>query len=172
MTLKVENGMSTTESVGFAGIHPSPGRVQDVKFVDDESIMLAITGECKCPSTPHCNRKEKSYNVRAAASYLMNIKYRQSSGGDGLTYAKLAHSNTIDMENIPSRISIDLAHPSPLLLHSFPNDPAWRPERMEINGRHGRRAVCVLAQDSLRYRVYDLDSTPNNDEETMEITDD
>ena len=47
VTLKVENGMSTTESVRFAYIHPSPGRVQDVKFVDDESIMLAVIGECK-----------------------------------------------------------------------------------------------------------------------------
>ena len=36
--------------------------------------------------------------------------------------------------------------------------PTWTPERIEINGRKGRRAVCVLAQDRLRYRVYDLDS--------------
>ena len=101
----------------------------------------------------------------------MNIKYRQSNGGEGLTYASLALNNTIDEENIPDIMSIDLARPSPLVRHSFPNDPGWSPERMEINGRHGRRAVCILAQDALRYRVYDLDSAPNTDE-TMEITDD
>lgn len=172
VTLKVENSMSTTESVKFAGIHPSPGRVQDVKFVDDESIMLAIIGECMCPSTLHCSRNFKSHDVHAAASYLMNINYRQSNGSEGLTYANLAFNNTIDEESIPNRMSIDLARPSPLLRHSFPKDPAWSPERMEINGRHERRVVCVLAQDALRYRVYDLDSTPNNDEETMGITDD
>ena len=42
---------------------------------------------------------------------------------------------------------------------------------MEIHGRNGRRSVCVLAQDAMRYRVYDLESIPSDDE-TMEITDD
>ena len=172
VTLKVENGMSTTESVRFAGIHPSPGRVQDVKFVDDENIMLAVIGECMCPSTLQYNRKYKSHDVHAASSHLANIKYRQSNGHEGLTYANLALNNTIDEESISNNMLIDLARPSPLLRHSFPKDPGWSPERMEINGRDGRRAVCVLAQDALRYRVYELDSAPNNDEETMEITDD
>ena len=30
---------------------------------------------------------------------------------------------------------------------------------MEINGRKGRRVICVLAHDRVHYRVYDLDSS-------------
>lgn len=102
----------------------------------------------------------------------MNIKYRQSNEREGLTYANFVLGKTTSEESIPDKMSIDLARPSPLLLHSFPKDPGWSPERMEINGRTGRRAICVLAQDALRYRVYDLDSKANNGEETMEINDD
>ena len=53
--------------------------------------------------------------------------------------------------------------------HTFSVGPTWIPERIEINGRKGRRAVCILAQDRLRYRVYDLDSlTP--DEGTSSVS--
>ena len=43
--------------------------------------------------------------------------------------------------------------------HTFPAGTTWTPERLHIHERRGRRAVCVLAQDKLRYRVYDLDSS-------------
>lgn len=49
VTLKVENGMSNTESVQYAHIHPATGKVQDVKFVDDQNIILAVVGECQYP---------------------------------------------------------------------------------------------------------------------------
>ena len=52
------------------------------------------------------------------------------------------------------------------LQHTFSADVTWAPERLQIGGRKGRRAVCVLAQDKLRYRVYDLhSSTTDSDEE-------
>ena len=35
---------------------------------------------------------------------------------------------------------------------------SWTPQRIEINGRKGRRAACVLAEDGFHYRVYDLDN--------------
>ena len=47
VTLRVENGMSDTESVSYVDIHPSSGKIQDVRFVDDENIMLAVVRECK-----------------------------------------------------------------------------------------------------------------------------
>lgn len=39
----------------------------------------------------------------------------------------------------------------------FPGGVSWTPQQVEANGRKGRRAACVLAEDSLHYRVYDLD---------------
>lgn len=41
----------------------------------------------------------------------------------------------------------------------LPEGVSWTPERMEVNGRKGRRAICVLARDGFHYRVYDLDSS-------------
>lgn len=41
--------------------------------------------------------------------------------------------------------------------HTF--DSLFRPARLEVNGRKGRRVVCILAEDNLHYRVFDLDSS-------------
>ena len=46
----------------------------------------------------------------------------------------------------------------------FPEGVSWTPERIEVNGRKGRRAICVLAQDRFHYRVYDLDIPLGGDE--------
>ena len=42
--------------------------------------------------------------------------------------------------------------------HTFPAGKSWTPARLEINGRKGRRVMCVLAEDLIRYRLYDIDS--------------
>jgi len=42
---------------------------------------------------------------------------------------------------------------------------------VEANGRKGRRAACVLAQDLFHYRIYDLDGHPE-DEESLEVDSD
>lgn len=35
---------------------------------------------------------------------------------------------------------------------------------MDINGRKGRRVICIVAQDKKRYRMYDVDSNPDVEE--------
>ena len=42
--------------------------------------------------------------------------------------------------------------------HMFPEGPTWTPERLEVNGRKGRRAVCVVAEDRVHYRIFDIDT--------------
>ena len=57
--------------------------------------------------------------------------------------------------------SIDLADPEHVRTYTwleFPPGVSWTPERMEVNGRKGRRVLCIVAQDNFHYRVYDLDS--------------
>ena len=44
---KIENGISSTQNIEFANIRAHPGKVQDLKFVDDEKLMLAISQESK-----------------------------------------------------------------------------------------------------------------------------
>ncbi len=55
----------------------------------------------------------------------------------------------------------------------FPRGDSWTPERIEVNGRKGRRVVCVFARDRLHYRVYDLDGTAEiEDGESVDVESD
>lgn len=40
-----------------------------------------------------------------------------------------------------------------------------RPIQLDVNGRKGRRAVCVLYGDAMRYEVLDLDDAMDVEEE-------
>lgn len=39
-----------------------------------------------------------------------------------------------------------------------------KPARIDVNGRQGRRAICVVYGDGLRYEVLDLDAEVEEDE--------
>ena len=45
MTLGIENGMSSTRTVEHAFIDTATWTVRDVKFVDDEELMIAVENE-------------------------------------------------------------------------------------------------------------------------------
>ena len=51
--------------------------------------------------------------------------------------------------------------------HAFPPGP-FRPKMLEINGRKGRRVVCVVGNEGLYYQIFDLDSTPEEPDEPDE----
>lgn len=42
---------------------------------------------------------------------------------------------------------------------------------VDVNGRKGRRAICVLYGDSMRYEVLDLDAAMGEDEDEEEDED-
>ncbi|GMF76409.1 unnamed protein product [Aspergillus oryzae] len=46
--------------------------------------------------------------------------------------------------------------------------PKLKPTRIYVNGRHDRRAICVLYGDGLRYEVLDLDAEMEDEEEEDE----
>ena len=58
----------------------------------------------------------------------------------------------------------DQEHMAEFTRHVFPVGVSWAPETMDINGRKGRRVMCVVAQDKKRYRIYDVDSHPDLEE--------
>lgn len=50
--------------------------------------------------------------------------------------------------------------------HVFsPSGSRSRPLRMDVNGRRGRRAICVLYGDNMRYEVLDMDAAMEEEEE-------
>ena len=53
-----------------------------------------------------------------------------------------------------------------VLKHMFAaHGPKAKPIHVDVNGRKGRRAVCVLYGDSMRYEVLDLDAAIEEQEE-------
>jgi anaphase-promoting complex subunit 4 len=99
--------------------------------------------------------------------HLLNVSYAKRTGfTDGLIYSALPESKE---SNLSPHISFD---PSLLaqnkvnyeMRHTFPPGPEWAPEKLEINGRKGRRIVCVLAKDKKNYRVYDIEAADDFDE--------
>jgi anaphase-promoting complex subunit 4 len=51
------------------------------------------------------------------------------------------------------------------ILHTFPPQQNMEPMTLQINGKKGRRVVCVLYSDGLRYSVFDLDSVSDGENE-------
>ena len=72
--------------------------------------------------------------------------------------AERTGKNTGPFKPIPG---IDLANPDHLIdctWQKFHTGVSWAPQRIVVNGRRGRRAICVIAEDEYHYRVYDLES--------------
>jgi anaphase-promoting complex subunit 4 len=55
--------------------------------------------------------------------------------------------------------------------HIFPRDPKRVPMKMDVNGRKGRRVVCILYEDRLHYSVFDLDSNAVDEADEAELAD-
>ena len=47
IVLLIKNGMSSTKSVAGAVIKTAGWEVRDVKFVDDDELVLAVSANCK-----------------------------------------------------------------------------------------------------------------------------
>ncbi|MCJ1390336.1 hypothetical protein MMC18_003195 [Xylographa bjoerkii] len=148
VVVKVVNGISSTKAIEYASIRLPLGVIKDVKFADDETMILAYTEE-------------------AAKSHLLYIPYcKGSQSPPGLTY--MPHTPELHRKNSSGSISnfMDLSRHVDMkqyIQHTFPGDPSWAPESIEVNGRKGRRAVCVVAQDRLHYRIFDLDPPKADD---------
>lgn len=47
IVLEIKNGMSSTKSVEGAVIKTASWEFRDVKFVDDDELVLAVSAKCK-----------------------------------------------------------------------------------------------------------------------------
>jgi hypothetical protein len=52
-------------------------------------------------------------------------------------------------------------------IFDFNGSATERPARLEINGRKGRRVVCVLDEQRTHYTIYDLDNSAADDAHKM-----
>lgn len=103
----------------------------------------------------------------------MRLCYDQKSGAaDGLRYVRAPEFSEDGSEGGSENLSTASLNMNVLDSHvmgqftqlSFPTDSTWMPKRIEINGRKGRQAICVLASDEKSYRIYDMENLREVDE--------
>ncbi|KZF19733.1 hypothetical protein L228DRAFT_271053 [Xylona heveae TC161] len=140
VTLDIEGGVSSTRAVEVSTIKFAAGSIKDAGFVDDEFIMVLFNNE--------------------DISHLLMIPYKgQTTHPFRLRYRTVPQETKAE-ECLASMDSIDFTREAitNCSSHTFDGTDKFSPVRIEINGRKGRRAVCVLDRDLLRYKVFDLDS--------------
>ena len=100
---------------------------------------------------------------------LINIPFRDKSEKGQLSYATT--SSTTDDSETTRMPMLDLSSSGSLssfIVHTFRSE-VWQAGSLEVNGRKGRRALCVVSQDRLRYLLLDLDGdNANSYRETMD----
>ncbi|KAL8656732.1 MAG: hypothetical protein Q9210_000073 [Variospora velana] len=164
ISLSVEKGVSSSKGVQCARIPTPAGAVRDVKFVDDEILLLAFVGQGGKSQIDAHSLNIPTDKLPLDSSRLLNIHYRPR---DLSSSSLLYHAQQpIGEEGSAEPHSIDLRNPKEVAartIHRFPADEAWAPRRLEVNGRKGRRILCVLAEDNLHYRQYAIDSLVERD---------
>ena len=145
IVLKVVNGISSKESIQHAAISLPSGTVRDLKYIDDEKVMVAFS---KSSSTSHL----LYFSYRHESESLSDVNYTTLK-----PYAK----DTNATPQPKGAAHLDLSNEGEIkqyIQHTFPDGPSWTPQRLEVNGRKGRRAACVVPEDRIRYRIFDIEA--------------
>lgn len=102
---------------------------------------------------------------------MLSFSFRPTAEGvEGLDYIPCDNLPNTPKPSVPT-IEFDLSSlaETGAIKHIFaPSGPKARPVWLDVNGRRGRRAVCVLYGDGIRYDVLDLDVAVEEWEEEEE----
>ncbi|KAH8434213.1 putative anaphase-promoting complex component Cut20/Apc4 [Aspergillus melleus] len=164
LVLDSANGVSSTRNISIGTIDLQEGQIRQVEFVEDNTLMVLWADS-------------RGY------SSLLNFAFQPIPPGTADAASSSAsplfiefheyHGQPLSPQRAGSTIALDLVtleSPSAdLVKHAFSvSGPKAKPSRIDTNGRSGRRAVCVLYNDGLRYEVLDLDAEMIEEEEDNE----
>ncbi|PYI23859.1 putative anaphase-promoting complex component Cut20/Apc4 [Aspergillus violaceofuscus CBS 115571] len=163
VVLDSENGVSSTKSIATAVVDLQGGEIRQLQFVEDDTMMILWSSE-------------------KGTSYLLNLPFQPAAamGPDEEVLDpvfSIEYRNVLDDETtsapLNATMSVDVLAPSSqdlgVIKHSFVGAKGKaRPVRIDVNGRRGRRAICVMYGDGMRYEVLDLDAEIGNDEDEDE----
>ncbi|KAL4976957.1 anaphase-promoting complex, cyclosome, subunit 4-domain-containing protein [Aspergillus desertorum] len=146
VVLDVENGVSSNREarVGLVNFHD--GIIHQVQFAEGNNMMVL-------------------WSSNAGTSYLLQLPFQPAPQEYPACSAYQFTINYHDIHHVDAvkeRTDVDIPSPQ-LVKHQFA--PKARPIRIDVNGRQGRRAVCVLYAGALRYEVLDLDAEKGDDED-------
>ena len=115
--------------------------MKDAKFIDDQHIMLLTTD--------------------TSGAQLLKHPYRAGAGNtSAMNFVPWNATDRATQHEFNAILPIELLKEdgsSSYTCHTY-SIGAMQPIRLEINGRKGRRVVCVLGEDLQQYQVLDLDS--------------
>ena len=131
--IEVVNTRSSLSASG-SGCISIPGteelEVRDVRFVDDREVLVLASPS---PSVGVEQGKEPAARIYSADVEVLSHFHRRQNDGPG-------------EEDDVWRVR-----------HVFASGAGTRPAKMEVNGRKGRRVICVLDETGMGYTVFDLD---------------
>lgn len=162
------NGVSSTRETSIAALSFKEGVVTQLQIVEDDTLMILYADD--------------------DAAYLLNLPFQPASILEAsdqtdplavpLNYVDNNPHPTTEKPSIqPTLVDIEsLLEGTDIVIHTFASSgPKSNPIHFDVNGRQGRRAVCVLYGDAMRYDVLDLDAEMEEeeyDEEEEEEDDD
>ncbi|KAE8350137.1 anaphase-promoting complex component Cut20/Apc4 [Aspergillus coremiiformis] len=162
IVLDCENGVSSTRKTAIGAIDLQEGEIRQVQIVEDNTIMLL-------------------WSNNQGSSYLLNFPFQPASPSEtpgSVDSARFIHFEDYDCgvtspTPLATAVTLDFFTPESesiqWIKHAFTvPGPKLKPTRIYVNGRHDRRAICVLYGDGLRYEVLDLDAEMEDGEEEEE----
>lgn len=173
------NGVSSTRYTSLAALSFQEGEIRQLQFVEDDTLMVLWSDASTCNTLVHRGDDVLILTTHVEGhSYLLNFPFQPASAL--LTSEKSDPPPLIldytGCDTHPSRpkpsvqtTSLDLPpslSQTGILRHVFATSgPKAKPVRIDVNGRKGRRAVCVLYGDAMRYDVLDLDAAMVNEDD-------
>ncbi|RAL05167.1 putative anaphase-promoting complex component Cut20/Apc4 [Aspergillus ibericus CBS 121593] len=158
--LDSENGVSSTRSTSTGALDLQEGEIRQVQFVEDDTIVVLWSNNNGTPyllSLPF----QPASSIRTDATTESLVSF-------AVDYHSLQGSSSYDFTTFAA--VVDLLSPdslsSGLIKHAFVGGKGkGKPIKVDVNGRRGRRAICVLYGDAMRYEVLDLDAELEDEED-------
>lgn len=176
------NGVSSTRTTSATAFDLQEGEILQLQFVEDDSLMVLWSHR---ESTYLLALPFQPSNAKSSGSGF-GVGSRPSPSSSSSSAAEMDMDTDVDVEYEPCKakpstsaqpcptvVTLDaLSRDSPhvsLIKHSFTGP---QPVRVDVNGRAGRRAVCVLYADGMRYEVFDMDAAVDDDDNSDDDDDD
>ncbi|CDM38272.1 hypothetical protein DTO013E5_8695 [Penicillium roqueforti] len=152
-------GVSSTRSTSLATLDLQNGEVRQLQFVNDDTLMILWRDSKGSSHLLNFPFQPDSAQPQSEASHPLPVV---------LGYIECDSTPSVPKPTTPPT-TLDLSpefHHTSVLIHIFAlHGPKARPIHVDVNGRKGRRAICVLYGDAMRYEVLDLDAAMGEDED-------
>lgn len=159
--IKNFGGLSSASKISCAKVAiPRDQDLQDVRFIDDNSLIMVLYDKRNNPSEPFLSMPSLTIAENKFGE-LMSADYIKLEFDDGFIPYKTTESLTSYAKNLKMQEMPQIA------LRSYEGNK-WTPSQVVVNGSERRRIGCVIATDKMNYTVFDLDHDEYEEEEAEE----